>query len=462
MIRRVVMSAWVLSALLLAGCSTVNFERDLPRASTLVESRSGLKTAWGEDDAPPVWDGRSPLTSTQAATVALRNNRELRAELEEIAAARADLVQAGLLPNPVVSLAFRLPLLSGVPTFDAGITQQFTDMWLRPYREGAAKAGLDRTVLSASDRALRLVAQARQAHARVVYGQQAIELTKQDLDLLERSIATTEGRVRAGEATALDVNRVRQQFLGLQAELQQEQASLERQKRELLLEMGLADGATEWAAEIDTTPSSEQWTRLSESELVERLREQRLDILAARYDVETRRQELKASEWRKGKVGLDAGASFESDSGGSELGPAANLTIPLFDTGSAQVEKARALVRAAEARAEQVEQSAVGEARSALAELRRASQLIEFYRGQVLTLAQDNLARAEAAVRSGTTDQTVLLEAQRELIEARRSLNRLEGDMADARHALEYAVGGWVDAPGSVMMDARKEAGSQP
>lgn len=440
--RRVVMSVWVVSALLLAGCSTVSFERDLPRASTLVESRSGLKTAWGEDNAPPVWDGRSPLTSTQAATVALRSNRELRAELEEIAAARADLVQAGLLPNPVVSLAFRLPLQSGIPTFDAGIIQQFTDIWLRPYREGAAQAGLDRTVLTASSTALRLVARARQAHARVVYGQQAIEFTKQDLALLERSIATTEGRVRAGEATALDVNRVRQQLLGLQAELQQEQASLEKQKRELLLEMGLADVATEWIAAADTAVSPDEWTRLSETELVERLRGQRLDVLAARFEVETRRQELKASQWRKGKVGVDGGASFESDNDGSELGPAVDLTVPLFDTGSAQVERAKALVRAAEARAEQVEQNAVGEARSALVELRRASQLTEFYRGQVLTLAEDNLARAEAAVRSGTTDQTVLLEAQRELIEARRTLNRLEGDKAEAGPVLEYAVGG--------------------
>lgn len=442
--RRVAMSAGVASALLLAGCSTVNFERDLPRASTLVESRSGLNTAWGEDNAPPVWDGRSPLTSTQAATVALRHNRELRAELEEIAAARADLVQAGLLPNPVVSLAFRLPLQGGIPTFDAGIIQQFTDIWLRPYREGAAQAGLDRTVLSASDRALRLVARVRQAHARVVYGQQAIELTKQDLGLLERSIATTEGRVRAGEATGLDVNRVRQLQLGLQAELQQEQASLEKQKRELLIEMGLADAAAEWSAEIDTTLSSDEWTRLSESQLVERLRGQRLDVLAARYEVETRKQELKASEWRKGRVGVDGGASLESDDRGIQLGPAANLTVPLFDIGSAQVEKAKALVRVAEARAEQVEQSAVGEARTALVELRRVSQLIEFYRGQVLTLAEDNLARAEAAVRSGTTDQTVLLEAQRELIEARRTLSRLEGNRAEAGPALEYAIGGWL------------------
>lgn len=457
--RKVIGISWILSAPLLAGCSTVNFQSDLPRASAIVESQSGLKTSWGEKDVAQVWDGRSPLSSTQAATVALRNHRELRAELEQIAAARADLVQAGLLPNPVVSLAFRLPLGSGTPTFDAGIIQQFTDIWLRPYRQGAAQAELDRTVLSASDRALRLVTRARQAHAHVVYGQLAIQFTLQGTGLLERSIAATEGRVRAGEATALDVNRVRQQLLGLQAELQQEQAELEKRKRELLLDMGMAEGSTEWVAVMDTEDTPNEATRLTESQLVERLRAQRLDVLAARYEVETRKQELAASGWRKGKADVDGGGSFESDNDGSELGPAVDLAIPLFDTGSARVEKAKALLRAAEARAEQIEQNAVGEARSALMELRRASLLIEFYRGQVLILAQDNLARAESAIRSGTTDQTVLLEAQRALIEARRTSNRLEEDQAEARAALEYAVGGWVDAP-SEALDPRKQSAS--
>lgn len=441
--RRVMMNAWVVGTLLLGGCSTVNFTRDLPRASALVESRSGLTTAWGEEKAPPVWDGHSPLSSAQAATVALRNNRELRAELELIAAARADLVQAGLLPNPVVSLAFRLPLQGGNPTFDAGVIQQFTDIWLRPYREGAAQAELDRTVLSASDRALRLVTRVRQTHARVVFGQRGIELAKQHIALLERSIATTEARVRAGEATALDVNRVRQQLLGVQAEIQQEQAELEKRKRELLLEMGAADGATEWVAEAGSANTADDSTLWSENELVEHLRAQRLDVLAAQYEVETRKQELKSSSWRKGNIGVAGGASFETQDGTSELGPAVELSIPVFDTGLAQVERANALVRAAEARAEQVEQDAVGEARTALIELRRAGQLVAFYRGQVVILAQDNLVRAEAAVRSGTMDQTVLLDAQRALIEAQRTLNRIEQDEAEARLALEYAVGGW-------------------
>ena len=42
----------------------------------------------------------------QEVTIALQNNRPIRAALEGIASARADLVQSGRLPNPVLSATF--------------------------------------------------------------------------------------------------------------------------------------------------------------------------------------------------------------------------------------------------------------------------------------------------------------------------------------------------------------------
>ena len=46
---------------------------------------------------------REPLTLDRALQVAVLNNRSLRATLEELGVAQADLVQAGLLANPVVA-----------------------------------------------------------------------------------------------------------------------------------------------------------------------------------------------------------------------------------------------------------------------------------------------------------------------------------------------------------------------
>ncbi len=438
-------TALIASAWLLGSCATVPFERDVDRAASLVDERSGLVSGWDRaDELAPTWDGRSPLTSDQAATLALRENRELRAELEQIAGARADLVQAGLLPNPVLSLAFRLPLQGGNATFDADLVQQFTDVWLRPYRKAASQAELDRVVLSASDRALRLVANVRQTHARIVGTQRGLDLTRESEEVLRRSIQATEGRMRAGEATQLDVARVQQQLLGLEAVVKKEGGVLDRLKRDLLLEMGMAGASVDWIAQAPAPEArSAALGDLVEADLVVRVREQRLDVAAARYLMEAKRQELSAADRRRGKPGVDVGASFEAADGDGELGPAVGLSLPIFDTGRARVEKARAALRAEEARVQQAEQQATNQARLAFTALQRARDLAVFYEQQVLTLAGSNLERAEAALRSGTADQTVLLEAQRELIEARRTLNELRSDIAVSEEDLVYALGGW-------------------
>ena len=425
------------------GCVSVDPRQDLERAASLVEERSPISPAWtvlGEDD-PDAWDGQSPLRMEAAVHLALRNNPALRAELESIAAARADLVQSGLLPNPVLSVALRLPLQSGIGQVEATGVQDLASLLLRGRRRGAAQAELERTVQSVSDRALRLVADVKAAHAGVVYGQRAVELTRENLALVDRSIELTESRIRAGEASKLDVNRLRQLRLGLQAELQREEKELGKRKRELLLVLGLADGTTTWIAEAGEDPRAEG---LGEERVVELVQQQRLDVAAARFAVAARRQELGIAE-KAPFTGIGAGFSYTSEDADQFLGPELELSVPIFDTGQARVAKAQALLRAEVSRARGVFQEAVSKARAAFLELRSAEQLVRFYRESVLVLAEENLVLAEQAVRAGQDDQTVLLEAQRELVAARRTLNQLEGDRSFALSELEYAVGGNLD-----------------
>jgi len=121
--------------------------------------------------------------------------------------------------------------------------------------------------------------------------------------------------------------------------------------------------------------------------------------------------------------------------------------IPIFDTNAAQIAKAGSLARAALANYEAISQRAVREARVAWIELDSASRLIAQYRTSVLAISERNLTLADAALKSGQSDVTVLLDAQKELVEARRTLNDLERDAALAHIALEQAAGGTLRFP---------------
>src|SRR5215510_10351059 len=107
-VRAALAPALGLTLLGVGGCSAVDVDPagDLQKASDLVAERSAWKPSWSTSaaDDTTTWDGRSPLAADQAVVVALQNNRELRAALEDIAGAKADLAQSGLLPNPTLGL----------------------------------------------------------------------------------------------------------------------------------------------------------------------------------------------------------------------------------------------------------------------------------------------------------------------------------------------------------------------
>ena len=206
--------------------------------------------------------------------------------------------------------------------------------------------------------------------------------------------------------------------------------------------IGFASEGAEWT--VDMNAAAMNASIIDEAAAIMLAGSQRLDVAAARSIVEAQQADLSVEE-RSRLKDFGLGADFERDADGKKsIGPVVEVGIPIFDTNQAQIAKAGSLARAAFANYEAVSQRAVREARVAWVELDSALRLAEQYRSTVLALSERNLTLAEDALRAGQADVTVLLEAQRELIDARRTLNDLERDAALARIMLEQAVGGRI------------------
>lgn len=450
-------------AALAGGCASLDPKHDIDRAASTVGERSGVTPTWTQpwEASLTSWDGREPLKVERALAMALRNNREIRSEVELIAASRADLVQAGLLPNPVLGLTLRFPVdpVSGGTFVGAQVVQSFTALWLRGGRIRAADARLNQTVLDISDKTLRLVAEVKATHARIAFGQRAVALSDDNLATIQRSIDSLDARVRAGEGVPLDVNRARQQFAKAEAERVIVVRDLAKERRGMLELIGFAGESTEWTAEASA--GATEGSSIEESAAITLAGSQRLDVAAARSIVEAQRADLSVQE-RSRLRDFGLGADFErSESGDKSIGPVLEVGIPIFDTNAAQIAKAGSLARAALANYEAVSQRAVREARVAWVELDSATRLAEQYRSTVLAISERNLTLAEASLRSGQADVTVLLEAQREVTAARARLNELERQAAVARIELEYAVGGRLVVP-EATTPSPENAGSTP
>jgi cobalt-zinc-cadmium efflux system outer membrane protein len=102
------------------GCATFDQRAGFSDVRMAVEERSGKRVAWnlGTDlDAEAAAEVQrllaGPLTADGAIQVALLNNRSLQATYADLGIAQADVVQAGLLTNPVFGGAVFFPVAGG-------------------------------------------------------------------------------------------------------------------------------------------------------------------------------------------------------------------------------------------------------------------------------------------------------------------------------------------------------------
>ncbi|HYR58903.1 MAG TPA: TolC family protein, partial [Chthoniobacteraceae bacterium] len=136
-----------------------------------IAERSGKRVQWNRDAATAEEIQqtvkkllRGALTADSAAQIALLNNQNLQATLEEIGISQADLREAGLLKNPSLDGFIRFP--SGPPSaanIEGGLAQDFLDLLTLPLRKRVAAAKLEQTRLRVADEVLKLVAETKSA-----------------------------------------------------------------------------------------------------------------------------------------------------------------------------------------------------------------------------------------------------------------------------------------------------------
>src|SRR6266496_5784223 len=106
----------LLSAATFAGCAHVDPNPAFADLANTVHLRTGKRVQWNRSSAGDAQAQAAvtsllsrPLTADSAVQVALLNNHNLQATYEELGIAQADLVEAGLLRNPIFTFERRFP-----------------------------------------------------------------------------------------------------------------------------------------------------------------------------------------------------------------------------------------------------------------------------------------------------------------------------------------------------------------
>lgn len=359
-----------------------------------------------------------------AVKVAVLNNGRVRARLAELGVASAEVVQAGLVRNPVFVLEAKF--YDGGTQIEASLVQSFVDLFLVSSRRRTAEGQSEAVRAHIAGELTRLAYDVRRAFVHAHASRAAVELERARLAAASSSQELmgelrSAGNVTAARAAAEDLERAR-----AHGDLARALDRARESRESLSALMGLWGPDLEWKllGALETPPPAAWPEDVEEVAL-----EASLDLLAGRAHarVAAQRADYAGIEAALDVAGLGLVAEREAESGDWGLGPTLAVNLPLFDTGAARGSAARFELEAALARQVQL----AVEVRSA------ARRLLERERSLGAQLAHISVVErpaAEAYLNAVLQDYNsmqvgvfdVLLARQRELDSERTWIETLE------------------------------------
>lgn len=385
----------VAAAVLLAGCSGgpddagfASVQNDVAKAlpQTIRWNRGSKEDAEAAEAVKRLLE--SELTVDAAVQVALLNDRDLQAHFEELGVAQADLVQAGLLRNPVFSAKVGFP--SGSPggtEWSLDVVQDFLDLLTLSARKDIARADLEAARFRAADAVLAHAARAKSAWYAAVGAEQAAEVRRRIADAAEASAELAKRLREAGNISELEFARERGHVEEARRARARADAEAELAREELNRALGLWGAQTAWKApaKLPELPAAEAPLESLESIAVGR----RLDLAATeagRRAAELRLEMARDFRW----LGSFSGGAWAERGTDRQwvAGPRLSFAIPLFDRRQGEIAALEAMARR---QADRLWADAVrirSEVRSARIRVIAARALVEHQRDVVVPLRE--------------------------------------------------------------------------
>jgi cobalt-zinc-cadmium efflux system outer membrane protein len=434
---------------LLSACTPSPKHSSFEDVQRITVEKTGQRIQWSRytiDDLAVATSVRAilagPLDVDSAVQIALLNNRKLQATFEDLGIAQADVVQAGLLKNPVFDLGVRFPSRPPSRTYiDVNVAEDFISVFFIPAKRKLAEAQFEEAKSRVTLEVLNLAADTKAAFYAYQASQQLVELRRSIAEAMAASAKVTKDLHDAGNTTDLNLLSAKAQDARAKIDLTTAEADAADDRERLGALMGLWDEEPVWkvAGRLPELPAVEVKPDGLETLAIH----QRVDLAAARQDVQV--QALALGFTAKTRFFSDAsiGAEAERETDGQwRIGPSLSLPIPLFDRGQAAVPRAQAALYQSEQRCWALAVDVRSQVRAARMKMFSARTKALFYHDQILPLQNQVVDQTQLEYNGMLVGVFQLLEAKRDQIEAGREYIQALRDYWIDRSDLERAVGG--------------------
>ncbi len=428
------------------GCASVPAKGGLGSVQDMTRQRTGLHVDWiqgrAEDSVAQAYVQRAlvgEVSVDSAIQVGLLRNKRLQASFEDLGIAQADLVQAGLLANPVLSVGKAFARGGGVGIQSVGVALPFIEILQRPLRKRAAGFGFAAARARMQADVLSLAADIRLAYIDAQAAGQRLELRRSVMRALDASATAALAIHDAGNLSVLELAQERAQAADARLEVFRAEGEQRATRAELERLMGVSgDGAWTLSPWLQTPTD----TVASVATLANTARARRLDLRAAQSDAEAAAQRLGLARAFALLPDGTIGPTYERDPDGTFWGGVLSIPLPFLDRGQSRVAHNRALLRQTAARHDALAVEIGAEVRQLSATLASARDRELYLRTVILPLRRQVVVESQKFVDAMAQSVFTLLLAKQAEIDAGAAYVDALRDYWMTRAKLERAVGG--------------------
>jgi outer membrane protein, heavy metal efflux system len=429
---------------ILASASIARSER--PFSDSVTDTlRIPASHIHGPEIPSQIVDLRQGIGPDEAASIALYSNPALRAIRDRRGLAAAQLIQAGILPNPIVSYA--RDFVTGGNTAGTTTAYNFTAAWefsaLVPFlpKQTAARRNFRSVDLDVAWQEWQIAMNARTAVYRVLGLSAEVSQALEATGGLQQSTDAMRKAVEAHEKTVLDLAAVEaasQDSLATMLSLEQES---ERQRLGLNRILGVEPGVKVAFRSGLSLPS--RLAAPAQHDLADNLESRRLDLLGLQQGLESQDATMRAAILAQFPKMSAAFVKASDTTNVHTTGFNVAVDVPIFDRNQGVI----ANERATRQRLRDEYNQRVFEARSdiatAIADIRSLDRQIAAAE-EALPLLEKLVSSAQTAVEQGNADVLGYYTARSNLLQKRIQLIKLQEQLLEAHTALEVASGRYL------------------
>lgn len=393
------------------------------------------------------------LTLEQAITQAIQGEPDLRAERSKVDAARGMRVQAGLRPNPAITVAQQFEP-AGTDRQTRIDVQWPLDLFRKTGRVNVAEHEIEAARFSVANRERVLAADVRMKYGEVAALIRELSISDEVVAATATHLTLVSARVGEGVTPPLERNMLQVELQRLSAERLLHASEVERAALELKRLLGLPSGAAlrlrddlenvvREGIALQVDGAVRERSDVSEAET-------RLRVADARIDQARREGRFDASVMAM-YMRNDAGFPQRGFGPGNQLEPVRGLfnyfgagvmvTMPVRDRNQGMVAVAQAQRAGAAAQLDATRLTTEAEIASARTRDERARQALAAFSRESVNLAKQNLDVVSQSYELGRMTLLEVLTERRRYLDVERSYTRVLREAWDARQMLRQAVG---------------------